>query len=72
LFPTQITDLRCPEPMTECKQHHEAVTIALPILHAGRSGAVGQTWRWMKPTSRPNVSCHKRKLLDVTAITFWR
>jgi hypothetical protein len=31
LFPAQITDLGCSQPMPEGKQHHEAIAIALPI-----------------------------------------
>lgn len=37
-----------------------------------RAGQVGQTWRLVKPTSRPNPFCHKWKLRTVMAITFCR
>ena len=35
------------------------------------SGAVGQTWRPVEPTSRPSAFCHNGKLPDVMAITFY-
>jgi hypothetical protein len=56
--------------LTSCKSPKYAYVTKKKAPPTAASGAVGQTWRPVEPTSRPNTFCHKRKLRDVMAITF--